>query len=90
MISTSRGAKRVASRIACALVGAACAISPGVGSADEGVTFTDREIAIILSHGPWPALGTALFFEPRLSGSGTKACASCHVPERNWTESVGS
>jgi cytochrome c peroxidase len=28
-------------------------------------------------------LGTLLFFEQRLSGSGTKACASCHVPERN-------
>ncbi len=31
-------------------------------------------------------LGTHLFFDQRLSGSGTLSCASCHVPERNWTD----
>ncbi len=30
--------------------------------------------------------GTLLFFDQRLSGSGTKSCSSCHVPERNWTD----
>ena len=30
--------------------------------------------------------GTLLFFNQRLSGSGTKSCSSCHVPERNWTD----
>jgi cytochrome c peroxidase len=33
-------------------------------------------------------LGTLLFFDQRLSGSGTRACASCHVPERNWTDNL--
>ena len=33
-------------------------------------------------------LGTLLFFDQRLSGSGTKACATCHVPERNWTDNL--
>lgn len=33
-------------------------------------------------------LGTLLFFDERLSGRGTKACASCHVPERNWTDNL--
>ena len=33
-------------------------------------------------------LGRALFFEPRLSGSGTLACASCHQPERSWTDGL--
>jgi cytochrome c peroxidase len=33
-------------------------------------------------------LGALLFFDPRLSGGGTKACASCHVPERNWTDNL--
>src|SRR5262249_252935 len=33
-------------------------------------------------------LGTLLFFDQRLSESGTKACASCHVPERNWTDNL--
>ncbi|MFL5115922.1 MAG: cytochrome-c peroxidase [Microvirga sp.] len=29
-------------------------------------------------------LGRALFFEPRLSASGTTACASCHFPALGW------
>src|SRR4029077_1851121 len=32
--------------------------------------------------------GTRLFFDQRLSGPGTKSCASCHVPERNWTDNL--
>jgi cytochrome c peroxidase len=32
------------------------------------------------------ALGRRLFFEPRLSATGTIACATCHVPERAWTD----
>ena len=33
-------------------------------------------------------LGTRLFFDERLSASGQVACASCHVPERNWTDNL--
>jgi cytochrome c peroxidase len=96
-------------RIALGVLAAAfLALSALTGSADETVPprFTDGEIKIILSHGPWPGpagsdptnrvsgrpdaieLGTQLFFDPRLSGSGAKACASCHVPERNWTDNL--
>ena len=32
--------------------------------------------------------GTKLFFDERLSGLGTKSCATCHVPERNWTDNL--
>jgi cytochrome c peroxidase len=32
------------------------------------------------------ALGEQLFFEPRLSGSGTVSCATCHIPEKNWSD----
>jgi cytochrome c peroxidase len=32
------------------------------------------------------ALGQRLFFEPRLSATGAVACATCHVPERAWTD----
>jgi len=35
---------------------------------------------------PKVALGKQLFFDPRLSGDGTKACASCHRPEHGFTE----
>ncbi|MEZ4266786.1 MAG: cytochrome c peroxidase [Myxococcota bacterium] len=32
------------------------------------------------------ALGEALFFDVRLSPSGTVACATCHMPERGFTD----
>jgi len=32
------------------------------------------------------ALGEALFFDPRLSGTGSVLCASCHVPYRKWQD----
>jgi cytochrome c peroxidase len=32
------------------------------------------------------ALGQKLFFEPRLSGNGTVACATCHDPARGFTD----
>jgi cytochrome c peroxidase len=93
-----------------AVVGACVALfawaSPSAETGAARPAFTDREIAIILSHGPWPGpmpsdptnrvsgkqdaiqFGTRLFFDQRLSGSGTTACASCHVPERNWTDNL--
>jgi cytochrome c peroxidase len=99
------GMRRIATRV----VGAACVLlaasSPAQDPAAKPV-FTDGEIKIILSHGPWPALaqpdpsnrvsgqadaiefGTRLFFDQRLSAKGTLACASCHVPERNWTDNL--
>lgn len=33
-------------------------------------------------------LGAALFRDPRLSGDGTRACASCHQPERAFTDGL--
>jgi cytochrome c peroxidase len=110
MIFNSSQPKRGAFRIACVAVSTACAMLPWASPADERVAakphFTDNEIRIILSHGPWPApapldstnrvsgkrdaieFGTQLFFDQRLSGPGTRSCASCHVPERNWTDNL--
>jgi cytochrome c peroxidase len=34
------------------------------------------------------ALGRSLFFETRLSGDGTAACASCHLPEKGWADGL--
>src|SRR5262249_36264668 len=42
----------------------------------EAATATDSLIA----------LGRALFAEPALSGTGTRACSSCHVPERAFAD----
>ena len=33
------------------------------------------------------ALGERLFFDVRLSSSGSVSCATCHVPERGWSDS---
>ncbi len=34
------------------------------------------------------AFGRALFFDPRLSLSGTVSCATCHPPDRAWTDGL--
>jgi cytochrome c peroxidase len=34
------------------------------------------------------ALGEKLFFDVRLSGNGTQSCASCHAPERAFSDGV--
>ena len=34
------------------------------------------------------AFGRALFFDPRLSVSGKVSCATCHPPERAWTDGL--
>ena len=97
-------------RIAYAMATAAFVLLPMASQADESpaakVQFTDREIQLILSHGPFPArvpsdptnrvsgkwnaidLGTRLFFDQRLSGTGDISCARCHVPERNWSDNL--
>ena len=94
-------------RLASIAFGAACATFAWTSPADErsaAPAFSESEIRMIVSHGPWPMpaipdrsnrvsgkpeaieLGTRLFFDMRLSGRGDTACASCHVPERNWTD----
>lgn len=37
---------------------------------------------------PSVALGKALFFEPRISGSGILSCASCHNPSLDWEDGL--
>lgn len=60
--------------------------------------FSQDEIMRVQWHGPWPparraaprpaaaALGERLFFDPRLSGTGSVLCASCHVPYRAFQD----
>jgi len=68
------------------------------GVAHAGEPFSAVEKARVLAHGSWPpaprdasqreviALGERLFFEPRLSGTGSVLCASCHVPYRAFQD----
>src|SRR5712692_11943862 len=55
----SAGMRRFAIRVARAVVGATCALLAGTSPAEQDLVakpvFTDSEIKIILSHGPWPA-----------------------------------
>jgi len=37
---------------------------------------------------PLAELGRHLFFEPRLSGDGSRSCASCHVPELGFADGL--
>ncbi|MEX1223895.1 MAG: cytochrome c peroxidase, partial [Pirellulales bacterium] len=61
---------------------------------DGGVEW--RELGLLPAevpspeNNPWTAekaeLGRQLFFDPRLSGSGQIACASCHDPDLHWAD----
>jgi cytochrome c peroxidase len=51
---------------------------PAPDRADPGNRVSGKPEAI--------EFGERLFFDTRLSGSGKFACATCHVPERNWTD----
>jgi len=52
---------------------------PPPASADPGNRASGNADAI--------ALGEALFFDPRLSRDGSVSCATCHMPERGWSDS---
>ena len=53
---------------------------PQAWSADPSNRVSGKRAAI--------DFGEQLFFEPRVSGSGTLACGSCHVPERDWSDGL--
>ena len=68
---------------------------------DHGLTPSEVERALELSPLPPPPkdptnayeddaraarLGQAIFFDPRFSGNGEVSCATCHEPERSWTD----
>jgi len=35
-------------------------------------------------------IGKRLFFDPRLSGNGNMSCASCHDPEKGWSDGLAT
>ena len=61
---------------------------------DEGVAAVELGLLPSLPREPWQtpateALGRLLFFDPRLSGSGQIACATCHDSELGWGDGRG-
>ena len=85
--------KRIGASVLVCILGAwAAAVS--------AVNVTTAEGAAVPDIGPLPpveanpdnaptearlALGRALFFDNRISGSGTMNCATCHLPHQGWT-----
>jgi len=60
---------------------------------DEGVAWREIGRLPAVEHPannphspPKELLGRMLFFDPRLSGSGQMACASCHDPDLGWAD----
>jgi cytochrome c peroxidase len=51
---------------------------PGPARADTSNRVSGKADAI--------ALGEILFFDTRLSGNGQIACATCHLPEKGWSD----
>jgi len=77
------------------------ALPQGTSRAQVEFSAAEREILLELSPVPAPPpdptnevyeseaaarLGQALFFDKRLSADGTIACATCHQPEKSWTD----
>ena len=76
---------------AAALLAACAALAPSVPgpTASDQVWRLPQEIpqpADNLSTPDRVALGKALFFDQRLSGSGAMSCSSCHLPHLGWTD----
>jgi cytochrome c peroxidase len=83
---------RVLTCVAAAAVLAACAT---LGSSVPAPTVAEQawrlpaEIPQPADNASTPArvaLGKALFFDARLSGSGAMSCSSCHLPDLGWTD----
>jgi cytochrome c peroxidase len=83
-----------ASAVASALLGGIVALAGSntyAGSAASNPRLGLPDIAAPADD-PWTpakaALGRIAFFDKRLSGDGTVSCASCHVPEKGYTDGV--
>ncbi|HTJ46731.1 MAG TPA: cytochrome c peroxidase [Kofleriaceae bacterium] len=57
--------------------------APAAPAVPFGLPATDGTPAL---HPEAIALGELLFFEPRISASGTTSCATCHDPDHGWSD----
>jgi len=71
---------------------AACSGDPAQARVDEMKTPQGLESVTLVAAADNPLtaekvqLGKQLFFDPRLSGTGTMSCSSCHLPEHAFTD----
>jgi cytochrome c peroxidase len=97
MLDAARSWGRAAAAAALLLAGT----TPGFANLSDDGTVpapTAEDRAWLLGSPPQPAdnlltpakveLGRVLFFDPRLSGDGTVACANCHNPGLGWSDGL--
>jgi len=75
--------------------------APAGSAASAALTDAERAVLLELSPVPAPPpdptnavyespaaarLGQALFYDARMSADGTVSCATCHAPEKSWTD----
>jgi cytochrome c peroxidase len=54
----------------------------------DPLAYTPRHAYLPVASDQITLLGARLFFDPRLSGPGTRSCAGCHVPTRAFTDGL--
>lgn len=84
--------------LATVLFGVALSMAGGVAQAASGPSEDDVKTYLRPMDVPQPVdnlstparveLGKALFFDPRLSGSGWISCATCHNPVLGWSDGL--
>lgn len=79
------------SRMALAVILCVGAISHPLAETDRSKYLRPAAVPAPQDNAATPAriaLGKALFFDPRLSGSGWISCASCHNPALGWSDGL--
>ncbi len=64
-------------------------LSAGASNLFDSAAFDLAAFSPVYNREPTPkqvALGEMLFFDPVLSGDNSRACASCHLPEKAFTD----
>lgn len=91
--------RAIAEYISAVLI-AASTLSVLAAGQDDLAPRKDDQVWLLPSKVPFPqgnepnadrvALGKMLFFDPRLSGDGNMACATCHNPSLGWSDGLST
>jgi cytochrome c peroxidase len=76
---------RAVAMLAGLVFGASPAPAQPAAELDAMKTGYRRPAALAVENRALADLGRLLFWDPRISASGTTACATCHAPDRGWS-----
>ena len=88
MFTASRAPRRFSIGALCVLAAASVASAQDQSASENDHLLGLPEIKHPEDNPPTPekiSLGKQLYFDPRLSGDNTISCASCHDPEKGWS-----